>query len=79
MKAYLIIIFFLLFIFVSKAFSYTESLISDWISSALSNPATKSMTKSSITEYCDCAVTAIIDEGKEIRESGYNCELISFK
>ena len=42
----------------------------DCISSALSNPATKSISKIAITNYCDCALIAIIDENKDIRESG---------
>ena len=41
--------------------------------SALSNPATKSISKASITKYCDCALKAIIDENRDIRESGYEC------
>ncbi len=43
------------------------------ISSALSNPATKTISKIAITNYCDCALKAIIDENKDIRESGYTC------
>ena len=45
----------------------------DCISSALSNPANKSISKEAITDYCDCALKAIIDENKGIKESGYEC------
>ena len=59
--------------FASFAYSYPESQMDDCISSAISNPATKSISESSITNYCDCALKAIIDENKDIRESGYKC------
>ncbi len=78
MKAFLIISIFI-FTFTGNAFSYPENQMSDCISSALNNPATKSIDENSIYEYCDCALTAIIDEGKDIRESGYECALKSFK
>ncbi len=48
------------------------------ITSALSNPATKTISKIAITNYCDCALKAIIDENKDIRESGYTCAQINF-
>ena len=77
MKAILIISF--IFIsFASKAYSYPESQMDDCVSSALNNPATKSISKDSITNYCDCALTAIIDEKKDIRESGYECAQKNF-
>ena len=50
----------------------------DCISSALSNPATKSISKASITNYRDCALKAIIDENKDIRDSGYECAQKNF-
>tara|TARA_Y100001968_G_C19325036_1_gene701251 strand:- start:178 stop:339 length:162 start_codon:yes stop_codon:yes gene_type:complete len=50
----------------------------DCISSALSNPATKSLSKLDITNYCDCALKAIIDENKDIRKSGYDCAQKNF-
>ena len=50
----------------------------DCISSALSNPATKVIPEISITNYCDCALKAIIDEKKNIRESGYECAQKNF-
>ena len=64
--------------FAGKAYSYPESQMQDCIASALSNPATKTVSKSSITNYCDCALKAIIDEKKDIRESGYECAMKNF-
>ncbi len=69
----ILIISFLLISFASKAYSYPESQMEDCISSAKRNPATKTISNASITNYCDCALTAIIDENKDIRESGYEC------
>ena len=63
----------LLISFASSAYSYPESQMDDCISSAIKNPATKSISRSLITNYCDCALNAIIDENKDIRESGYEC------
>ena len=77
MKKFLITI--LLFLSLTgTAYSYPESQMEDCISSALKNPATKSISKISITNYCDCALKAIIDEKKEIRESGYECARKNF-
>ena len=77
MKA--IIIIFILFIsFASKAYTYPESQMDDCVSSALSNPATKSISEKAIKNYCDCALKAIIDEDKDIRESGYECAQKNF-
>ena len=59
--------------FASTAYSYPESQMKDCVSSAISNPATKSISKASIINYCDCALKSIIDENKDIKESGYAC------
>ncbi len=77
MKAILIISI-LIISFSRTAYSYPESQMSDCISSALSNPATKLISKNEITNYCDCALKAIIDENKDIRESGYECAQKNF-
>tara|TARA_Y100000766_G_C18860355_1_gene582895 strand:+ start:798 stop:1034 length:237 start_codon:yes stop_codon:yes gene_type:complete len=77
MKAILIIST-LIVSFASAAFSYPQSQMIDCVSSALSNPATKSISKIAITNYCDCALKAIIDENKDIRESGYECAKKNF-
>ena len=69
----ILIISIILISFAGTAYSYPDSQMEDCVSSALSNPATKSIPKASITNYCDCALKAIIDEKKDIRESGYEC------
>ncbi len=69
----------LMFSIAPAAYSYPEKEMEECISSALSNPATKSIAKSSITNYCDCALKAIFDENKDIRESGYECAQKYFK
>ena len=77
MKTFLMISI-LIFSYISPAYSYPESQMEDCISSALNNPATKSISKIAITNYCDCALKAIIDENKDIRESGYTCAQKNF-
>ena len=71
-------LFVIIFWFSGTAYSYPESQMNDCISSALSNPATESISKKLITNYCDCALKAIIDENKDIRDSGYECALKHF-
>ena len=77
MKSILIICIFTI-CFASKAYSYPESQMNDCVASALSNPATKSISKDVITNYCDCALKSIIDESRDIRQSGYECALKNF-
>ena len=77
MKAILITVI-IIFHFSGIAYSYPESQMEDCISSALSNPATKSISKSSIKNYCDCALKEIFDDNKDIRESGYKCAQQNF-
>ena len=77
MKAILIISIILL-TYSGTAYSYPESQMDDCVSSALSNPATKSISNSAITNYCDCALRAIVDEKKDIRSSGYECAQKNF-
>ena len=74
----ILIITILMVSFVGTAYSYPETQMNDCISSALSNPATKSISKIAIKNYCDCALKAIIDENKDIRESGYECAQKNF-
>ena len=74
----ILIISILMISFASTAYSYPESQMEDCVSSATNNPATKSIPKESITNYCDCALKAIIDENKDIRESGYDCAQKNF-
>ena len=77
MKAILIISIIVL-TYSGTAFSYPESQMEDCVSSALSNPATKSISTIAIRSYCDCALKSIIDENKDVRESGYECAQKNF-
>tara|TARA_Y100001968_G_scaffold147215_1_gene134695 strand:+ start:4039 stop:4275 length:237 start_codon:yes stop_codon:yes gene_type:complete len=74
----ILIISIIIFSFSSTVYSYPKSQMDDCISSAISNPATKSIKKESIINYCDCALKAIIDEQKDIRDSGYECAQQNF-
>ena len=73
----ILIIFNFIITFASSAYSYPQSQMYDCISSAISNPATRSISKTSITDN-DCALRASIDKKKDIRESGYDCAQKNF-
>ena len=75
---FILIASFIILTFASTAHSYPENQMSDCIASALNNPATKTISKTAITNYCDCALKSIIDENKDIRESGYKCAQENF-
>ena len=68
-----------IFSFAIPTFSYPESQMKDCLISAKNNPATKGVSEDSLKNYCDCALQAIIDQGRDIRESGYECALKNFK
>ena len=75
---YLLIISLLFFSFSAKAYSYSQSQMEDCICNAKMNPATKTISETAITNYCDCVLTAIMDQNKEIRVSGYECAVKNF-
>ncbi len=68
----------LIFILTLPAYAYPENQMDDCIISAKDNPAVTNISEESIRNYCDCALTAIIDEQKDIRESGYDCAKKNF-
>ena len=74
----LFIIIIIIFSFTANVYSYPESKMKECISSALTNPATNSFSKNSIKNYCDCALKSIVDQNKDIRESGYKCAQRNF-
>ena len=78
MKAILIISI-LLLAYSGTTYAYPEIQMDECVSSALSNPATKSISENAIKNYCYCALKAIIDEDKDIRESCYECPQKNFK
>ena len=59
--------------FQSTALAYPQDQLTDCISSAQRNPNVEEVSLNSIENYCDCALKLIGDEGKEVRESGYEC------
>ena len=67
-----------LFILAMPVYAYPESQMEDCILSAKDNPAVINIPEESIKNYCDCALKAIIDEGKDIRISGYECATKNF-
>ena len=69
----------LLLILSIPVYAYPENQMDDCIISAKENPAVINIPEESIRNYCDCALTAIIDEEKDIRESGYECAIKNFK
>ncbi len=68
----------LLLILAIPTYAYPANQMEDCIASANENPAVRKISEDSIKNYCDCALTAIIDEGKDIRESGYKCATQNF-
>ena len=77
----LILAFFLLLVlnaFVPAARAYEQDQLADCISSARENTALKGVSESSIENYCDCALDSIVDQGKDIRDSGYECAIKNF-
>ena len=72
MKAFLVLSV-LIFSYVNSAYSYPVTQVDECISTALSNAATKTISKVAIRNNCDCSLKAIIDENKDIRQSGYTC------
>lgn len=68
----------LLFISVMPAYAYPDSEMEDCVLAAGKNPAVINIPEESIRNYCECALTAIIDEKKDVRESGYNCAQKNF-
>ena len=64
--------------FTPAALAYPQDQFEDCISSAQKNPNVKDVSQSSIERYCDCALTLIVDQKKDIRESGYECAQQNF-
>ena len=76
----LIACFFLaLFAFSLGARSYEKEMLVDCISSASKNTSIEGVSESSIENYCDCALDLIVDQNKDVRESGYECAVKNFQ
>ena len=70
--------FLILLVFSPPALAYPQDQLKDCISSAQKNPNIKDVSQRSIEEYCDCALNLIVDQGKAIREAGYECAAKNF-
>ena len=71
-------LFLVIFTFTPKVFAYSQDQLNDCVLSAQKNPTVKNMKLSSLEGYCDCALKLIVDEGKDLRDSGYECALKHF-
>ena len=58
--------------------AYEQDMLEDCISSASENTSIEGVSVRSIENYCDCALDLIIDQGKDVRESGYECAVKNF-
>ncbi len=58
--------------------AYESDQLAECISSARENPSIEGVSKSSIQNYCQCALDLIIDQNQDVRESGYECAVKSF-
>ena len=72
MKSFLVFLV-IIFVFSPVAIAYPQDQFRDCISTAQENPNIKGVPQSSIENYCDCALKSIVDQGKEIKEAGYQC------
>ncbi len=59
--------------------AYPQEQLKDCISSASMNTSIEGTSIESIEKYCDCALKLIVDEGQDIRNSGYECATKYFK
>ena len=70
--------FLVLLVFASPTFAYPQDQFKDCVTSANQNPSVKSASQDAIRNYCDCALTLIVDEKEDVRKSGYECAVKSF-
>ena len=74
----LAVFFIFVFAFTYSVEAYEAEQLVDCISSAKQNPSIAGVSESSIENYCDCALDLIVDQGKEVRSSGYECAVSNF-
>ena len=72
MKAMLIVLFIVL-VFPPSAFSYPKEQLKECMLSAKANPSILGAPESSIKNFCDCALTSIMDDGKDPDSSANKC------
>ena len=66
------------FLFTPSVRAYEQNQLADCISSAKENSSIEGVSEISIEKYCDCALELIVDQGKEIRQSGHECAIKNF-
>ena len=64
--------------FSSKAIPYPKDHLKECILGVKQSPIVLGVPERSIENFCDCALTSIIDEGKDDRASGMECAAKSF-
>ncbi len=67
------IVFLALFALDGPVHSYPSSEFDQCVLTAKANPAVSSVPEKSIKAFCDCALKANIDEGKDIQPSAEKC------
>ena len=72
-------LFLSLLVFPLSTIAYDSGQLLDCIDSAKQNKALEGISDSSIQNYCDCALDLILDQEKNVRESGYECATKSFQ
>tara|TARA_Y100001968_G_C19373511_1_gene726348 strand:+ start:755 stop:1015 length:261 start_codon:yes stop_codon:yes gene_type:complete len=58
--------------------AYEADQLADCILSARENPSLAGVSESSIQNYCECALELIVDQKKDVTESGRKCAVKSF-
>ncbi len=74
----LLLLVFIVSIFAPAVRAYEQDQLADCIFSAKENSALKGVSEVSIENYCSCALDLIVDQGKDIRDSGYECAIKNF-
>ena len=70
---FLAVLLLVIFSFSPLSMAYPQDQLKECIFSAKQNPNVEGVSEVSIENYCDCALQLIIDEGKDVRDSGYEC------
>ncbi len=68
----------LVLVFAPGVTAYEQDQLSDCMSSARENTSIKGVSETSIKDYCDCALQLIVDQSKDVRDSGYKCAIENF-
>ncbi len=75
---YLLIFLLIVFALADATSAYPESQFNECIVGVKRNPIILGVPETSIQNFCDCALTLIVDQGKDDKESGIECTSKSF-